>query len=116
MTSSTIFFTLKVVLSGLLIAAISTLAKSSPKWAAFLTALPFISIISVIWIYTETKDFAVLESYMKNLFIWILPTLVFYLAAIYFFRIRAPFPIALGLSVVILSLSLLLLNKTKWIS
>ena len=112
MTSQSIlFFILKAAVSGILIALISTLAKTFPKWAALLTALPLMTFLSLIWIYAETKDLALLEAYTKDVFIWVLPSLLFFIAAIYLFRAKVPFVFTLGLSTAALFLGVVVFEK-----
>lgn len=82
---------IKVIISGILIALVSSLAKTFPKWAALLTALPLMTFLSLIWIYVETRDLALLETYTKDVLIWVLPSLIFFIAAIYLFRARVPY-------------------------
>lgn len=97
--SQTSFFIIKVIISGILIAAISTLAKTFPKWAALLTALPMMTLLSLVWIYFETRDLALLENYTRDVLIWVLPSLLFFVAAIYFFRAKMPFVVTMALSI-----------------
>ena len=108
---TTIFFIIKVVVSGVLIAVISSLAKTFPKWAALLTALPLMTFLSLIWIYAETKDLTLLETYTKDVLIWVLPSLFFLIAAIYLFRAKIPFLFSMGIATVALFIGVLLFEK-----
>src|SRR3989338_6171736 len=108
---TTLFFIVKFVISGFLIAVISSLAKTFPKWAALLTALPLMTFLSLIWIYIETKDLALLANYTKDVLIWILPSLLFFVAAIYLFRAKVPFLITLGLSTIALFVGVLIFEN-----
>ena len=105
------FFVVKVVVSGILIAVISSLAKTFPKWAALLTALPLITFLSLIWIYVETKDLALLETYTRDGFIWVLPSFLFLIAAIYLFRAKVPFLLTMGLSTAALFIGVFIFEK-----
>ena len=111
MIHQTLFFWIKVVVSGLLIAAISSLAKTFPKGAALLTALPLMTFLSLIWIYFETRDLALLETYTKDVFIWVLPSLLFFVAAIYLFRFRVSFVVSMTLSTLALFIGVIIFNK-----
>jgi len=110
-TGQTIFFVVKVIISGILIALISGLAKTYPKWAAFLTALPLVTFLSLIWIYIETKDLALLSTYTRDVFFWVLPSLFFFVAAMFLFRSRVPFILSMGLSTGALFAGVLLFQK-----
>lgn len=107
----TLFFFVKIVVSGILIALISSLAKTFPKWAALLTAMPMMTFLSLIWIYVETKDVALLEHYTKDVLIWLLPSLLFFIAAIYLFHARIPFLLTMGLSTAALFVGVLIFER-----
>lgn len=111
MTHAAWFFLIKALISGILIATISSLAKTSPKGAALLTALPMMTFLSLIWIYLETKDLALLGTYTKDVLLWVLPSLFFFVAAIFLFRARIPFTATLALSTAALVLGVLLFQK-----
>ena len=49
-------FMIKAILSGILFAAISTVAKRYPGWGGLIASLPLVSVLSMIWLYGETRD------------------------------------------------------------
>jgi hypothetical protein len=51
-----LLFFLKALLSGLLVAAISTVAKRYPGWGGLIASLPLVSVLSMLWLYGETRD------------------------------------------------------------
>lgn len=112
--STSLFFVVKVVISGVLIALISSLAKTFPKWAALLTALPMMTFLSLIWIYMETKDLALLETYTKDVLLWAVPGVFFLIAAIYLFRARTSFLLAMGLSTAVLFIGVFVFEKLRF--
>lgn len=105
------FFLLKALLSGVMIALISTMAKTLPKLAALLTALPLLTILSLIWIYIETKDMALLSSYTKDVLIWVMPSLLFFVAALYLFKYQVPFYLSILLSIAAMGVGVLIFEK-----
>ena len=105
------FFILKTLISGLLIALISSLAKTFPRWAALLTALPLMTFLSLIWIYLENKDLKLLEQYTRDVFLWVLPSLLFFIAAIYLFKWQVSFWTTLGLSSLALFVGVFLFQR-----
>lgn len=111
MVSSPLFFWVKVIISGLLIAGISSLAKTFPRWAALLTALPLMTFLALIWIYIETKDLNLLYHYTRDVFFWVLPSLLFFVAAIYLFKMKVPFVWSMMLSCLALYLGVFLFQK-----
>ncbi len=115
MSSETVFFLVKVVLSGLIIAAVSSLAKSFPKGAALLTAMPLMTFLSLIWIYMENKDLALLEKYTWDVMIWVIPSFLFFIAAFYLFKFRVPFLATLGISTAVLGIGVWVFEKTGFL-
>ncbi len=111
MIGQTLFFVIKVVISGILIALTSSLAKLYPKWAALLTALPLVTFLSLIWIYFETRDLALLSTYTRDVFFWVLPSLLFFVAAMLLFRLKVPFILSMSLSTLALFIGVLLFEK-----
>lgn len=109
--SQNLFFLLKVIISGVLIALVSTMAKHSPRWAALLTALPMMTFLSLIWIYLENRDLALLETYTRDVLLWVLPSLLFFVAAIYLFKWRVPFLLTMGISTVALGIGVWVFQK-----
>lgn len=106
MNSPIIFFLLKALISGLMVAIISAVAKAFPKWAALLTALPVITFLSLIWIYLEKKDLALLEVYVLDVLLWTLPGILFFITAFIFFRMRLPFFLSLAAATLAMGLGL----------
>jgi hypothetical protein len=112
MSDSTLFFLAKTVISGLLIAAISSLARAYPKWAALLTALPLITFLSLIWIYAQNKDLALLETYVRDVLIWLIPGIAFFISLIFLFRAKVPFLWSMTLATFALTAGVWLFQKT----
>lgn len=105
------FFIVKTFISGLLIAAISSLAKAYPKGAALLTALPMMTFLSLIWIYWENKDLNLLATYTKDVFLWVIPSLLFFIVAFYLFRARVNFFLSMAFATAALGVGVWLFQK-----
>lgn len=92
------FFILKVFVSALIIAGASELAKRSAYWGAFLIALPTASILSMIWIYIETKDIEKIAEMSWSILWLVLLTLPFFMMIPFLLRKGFSFSIAMVLS------------------
>lgn len=46
----------KVLVSGVLIAAASEIARRSPGWGGLIASLPLISLLTMLWLWRETGD------------------------------------------------------------
>jgi hypothetical protein len=73
------YFALKAILSGLLIAAISDLARRSPGFAALVASLPLVSILGMIWLWRDTNDLPRIASHAEATFWYVLPSLPMFL-------------------------------------
>ena len=111
MLSETSFFILKTIVSGGLIALVSSIAKYFPKWAALLTALPLVTFLSLLWIYSEHKDLKLIETYATDVLIWTLPSLVFFVVFILLLRFQTSFFLSLLISTLTLMGLVFILNR-----
>ncbi len=91
-----LFFLLKVVVSGIVIAVVSTVARRSPAFGALIASLPLISIMGMLWLWQETKDRARMEAHVGATFWYVLPSLPMFLAIPAMMRAGIPFYLALG--------------------
>lgn len=70
-----LFLALKALISGILIAAASTLAKRYPGFGALVASLPLVSVLGMIWLWGEKPDAANMASHVGATFWYILPSL-----------------------------------------
>jgi len=104
------YFVLKSILSGLLIAAISEIARRSPGVAALVASLPLVSILAVIWLWRDTGDTSRIASHFEATFWYVLPSLPMFLVVPWLMRGGFGFWMSLGFGCVMtIALYLLLL-------
>jgi hypothetical protein len=103
------YFVLKAALSGLLIAAISEIARRSPGVAALVASLPLVSIFAMIWLWRDTGDGARIASHAEATFWYVLPSLPMFLLVPWLLRHGADFwPALVAACAVTVALYLLL--------
>lgn len=90
------YFAIKAILSGLLIALISEIARRSPGFAALIASLPLISILGMIWLWRDTADAARIASHAEATFWYVLPSLPMFLVIPRLIRAEVGFWPALG--------------------
>jgi hypothetical protein len=73
------YLAIKAILSGLIIAVISEVARRSPGFAALIASLPLISILGMIWLWNDTQDPARIATHAEATFWYVLPSLPMFL-------------------------------------
>ena len=81
-----LLFTIKAILSGLLVAAISTVARRHPGWGGLLASLPRVAVLSMFWLYGETRDVESVARLSLGAFWFILPSLPMFVAIPFMLR------------------------------
>lgn len=74
------FYIVKVIVTTLLIVAISELSKRSSFIGALLASIPLISVLAMIWLYAETQDTARVSALSYGVFWLVLPSLALFIA------------------------------------
>ena len=92
----------KIIVSALTIFIASEIAKRDTLVGAIIVSLPLISLLSIIWIYIETRDIERIISFSYSVFSMIIPSLSFFLTLPYFLKKNISFSISLTLSVAIM--------------
>ena len=74
-----LFFLLKVIGAGIIIAFSSWLAGQSPKLAGFIISLPLVSLIAILFSYYEHNDTEKTIMFTKSIFIAVPASYLFFL-------------------------------------
>ena len=91
-------FLTKTIVSALIIAGVSELAKRFIPVAAILASLPLTSILAMIWLYRDTKDVQRISNLSTEIFWAVLPSLLFFLCLPFLLKVGIKFPWALAIS------------------
>ncbi len=75
-----IYYLSKVVISALLIVAISEISKRSSLLGALLASIPLVSVMAILWIYIDTKDIEKISQLSTSIFWLVLPSLALFIA------------------------------------
>jgi len=76
--NETVFFTLKVFLSALVIAGTSWLAGKKPLLAGFIIALPLMSLLTIAFSYWQYRDMGKINAYAVSIFSAVPLSLLFF--------------------------------------
>lgn len=93
-----LFPILKAVLSGILIALISEIAKRNPGFGALIASLPLISVMAMIWMWRDTGDAERIAAHSAATFWYVLPSLPMFLVLPLLLRLSVPFYAAMGMA------------------
>jgi len=74
-----LYLGLKALISGLLIAAASTIAKRYPGFGALIASLPLVSVLGMVWLWSEKPDAENMAAHAGATFWYVLPSLPMFL-------------------------------------
>ena len=74
-----LYLGLKALISGILIAAASTIAKRYPGFGALIASLPLVSVLGMIWLWSEKPDAGNMAAHAEATFWYVLPSLPMFL-------------------------------------
>jgi hypothetical protein len=74
-----LYLAVKALISGVIIAIVSEIAKRSPGLGALILSLPLISILAFIWLWRDTGDQEGIAALAQSTFWFVLPTLPMFL-------------------------------------
>ena len=96
-------YLLKVVVSALVIVAVTELSKRGGTfWGGVLASLPLTSLLAFLWLYGETTDAVKVSALSWNIFWFVIPSLTLFVALPVLLRWGIGFRVALPISVVIM--------------
>lgn len=91
-----LYLAIKALVSGIIIAAVSELAKRSPGFGALVASLPLVSVLGMLWLWRDTHDRARRAAHAGATFWYVLPSLPMFLLIPALLNRGAPFWLALG--------------------
>jgi hypothetical protein len=72
-------YVVKIVVTALLVVAISEVSKRSSFVGALLASIPIVSVLAMIWLYADTRDVAQVAALSRSVFWLVLPSLALFL-------------------------------------
>jgi uncharacterized membrane protein (GlpM family) len=103
------FFLTKVIVSAVLIALVSEVAKHSDKFGGMIAALPVVTFLILFWMYVDGASDDKIANHMRMTVFFVLPTLpVFLVFPIVLYRFG--FAIAMGSGIALTAFLIYLMN------
>ena len=103
------FYLLKLVITAVIVVIITETVKVNIKLAAVITAMPLVTILSILWMYYEGATNEKIGFYVINTLTYIIPTIPMFIFFPYLLS-KTNFFITLGISIILIGLSAFLLN------
>lgn len=72
------YYIVKIAVTTALIVLISEISKRSTLLGAILASVPLISVLAMIWLYSETRDAGQVAALARSIFWLVLPSLVLF--------------------------------------
>ncbi len=96
-----LYLALKALISGVIVAAVSVIARRYPGLGGLVASLPLISVLGMIWLWRDTQDPLKMAAHAEGTFWFVLPSLPMFLAIPMLLRQGMPFWTALLIGCVI---------------
>ena len=106
-------FIIKAVVSGLLVATISLVAKRYPGWGGLIASLPLVSVLSMLWLYGETRDSGRVAELSMGAFWFVLPSIPMFLVIPALLRAGVSFGVTMLLACI---LTIALYSGMSWLA
>jgi hypothetical protein len=102
---------IKIVLTSVLVVAISEAAKRSSLIGAILASLPLTSVLAMVWLYYDTRDAEKVAALASAIFWLVLPSLTLFLVLPILLRKGIPFTPSLLIGIALTALSYFVMVK-----
>jgi hypothetical protein len=106
------YLAIKAVVSGILIAAASEVAKRYPGFGALIASLPLVSVLGMIWLWRDRPDVENMAVHAQATFWYVLPSLPMFLVIPALLRNGVTFWLALLAGC---ALTILLYSAMTWL-
>lgn len=90
-----LYLAIKALLSGVIVAAVSEIAKRYPGFGALVASLPLVSVLGMIWLWHDKPDAENMAAHAGATFWYVLPSLPMFLLIPAMLRAGTPFWLAL---------------------
>ena len=91
-----LYLAIKALISGIIVAAVSEIAKRNPGFGALVASLPLVSVLGMIWLWHDKPDPENMAAHAGATFWYVLPSLPMFLLMPLLLRSGVPFWIALS--------------------
>lgn len=90
-----LYLIIKALVSGIIVMAVSEIARRSPAFGALVVSLPLVSLLGILWLWRDTGDTQRIAAHAEATFWYVLPSLPMFLAFPWMLRHGTGFWLAL---------------------
>jgi hypothetical protein len=94
-----LYLIIKAALSGIIVAAVSEIARRYPGWGGLVASLPLTSLLAMIWLYRDAHDAERVAQLSMSTFWFFLPSVPLFVALPLLIRSGVPFWLSMGIAV-----------------
>ncbi|HEX4637274.1 MAG TPA: DUF3147 family protein [Rhizomicrobium sp.] len=91
-----LYLAIKALASGVIVMAVSEIARRSPAFGALIVSLPLVSLLGILWIWRDTHDAERIAAHAEATFWYVIPSLPMFLAFPWMLRHGVGFWIAIS--------------------
>jgi hypothetical protein len=99
------YYIIKVLISAIMIVLVSEIAKRSSLLGGIFASIPLISVLAMIWLYSDTKDIMQVSSLATSVFWLVIPSLALFVSLPVLLKNGMGFYLSMGVSIIITILS-----------
>ena len=92
---------IKLILSSGIVVLVSEIAKKSTFFGGLIASIPLISVLSMLWLYIDTKDIEKIKNLSNSILWMIIPSLTLFLSLPILINIGFNFYLSLIISIVL---------------
>ena len=108
------YLILKLIISSGIITLVSEISKKSSLIGGIIASIPLISVLSIIWLYIDSKDIEKIKNLSSSIFWMVIPSLILFISLPMLINIGFNFwfslIIAIALTIIFYMLTILLLS------
>src|SRR5882672_11011092 len=93
-----VYLLVKALLSGVIVMAVSEIARRNPTFGALVASLPLVSLLAIIWLWRDTNDVSRIADHAEATFWYVIPSLPMFLILPWMLRSGITFWVALAAS------------------
>lgn len=97
-----LFFITKILISAIIIATVSEIAKKYTLLGGLIAAMPITTLLSMIWIYLDKKDPVLISNFLISVVYGTILSFSFFICAIFLLKRGINFYFTLTISLVVL--------------